>query len=551
MSSARTEPSAAVAWRCFLCVLVAGALAAVPAAARAAGPWGPPQLVSGDAGNPALAVNAAGEAIFAYVGRVQVMALSASADGVLGPAVAIGPSSVDGAWVRVPALAIGPAGQGAAVLEDPTGVRVVWKGPGGSFGQAQTFPGYRRPELRFDRYGNAGLTLVRDGPDGLLHISVAWRRPGDPSFRAPREVAVARDGDHATLLFSDSGALIVWRGRPVGGTGFRTHIYASFGSVEGHFSPPVIISNPSLDADRGVTGRLVADSNARGDVVIAWVSGPNGDSIDAATRRAGGRFVATRFPNTLARPAGGVSQSGTFLVGYANPFDPIAVHRDDGAPGGFRKVALPRALTPADPPVLGIDGLENLQILVAIGARYDHLGTHSVLADGTVGAFDEITVTRRKNDNPRGVLGFDAQGHGWVAFDDNGPGTPHLYVSRYDARQASAVRAPAISAVRYRRARPQSPVGTAAASRGPAVSLTLSKTSRVKLTASCLHPTRRSRCSSRKSSWKVRGQMGPNRIAVPRAVQRRLKRGLRHKLTLTARDSLGKLSRPKSIAFRR
>jgi hypothetical protein len=545
--------------RALLCLLLQGLLfttaaAAAPAAARAAGPWGAPLLLTAEAGTAALAVNPQGQAIIAYGGRgTEVMAVTGSPDGRLGSPVAVLPDTVDGSWLSGPEVVIGPAGESGVVTESRDAIRVAWKGPGSSFA-AQAFPGYDRSTLNIDRYGNAGLTLVRDGADGLQHISVAWRRPGARSFGQPREVAVTRGGDYAKVLFSDAGAMVVWSGAATVSPGPLKHMYAAFGSIEGPFSPPVIISDPSRDADRGVTGRLLAESNARGDVIVAWTSGLNAEAIDVATRRAGGRFVTTRFSDRLARPSGGVSPSGTFLVGFASPFGPIEVHRDSGRPGGFQRVDLPPNLTTADIPAMGIDSLEDLQIIVATGARYDHLGTHSVLADGTVGAFDEIAITRAKRTNPNGTLGFDARGHGWAIYGDHGAtGGWVLYASRYDASKASAVRAPSISAVRYRRAaRKPSPARSSARSRRqPVVTLTLSKTARLRLSARCARKSKRKACKSRTVWWKVRGKMGANRIALSRSVARRLRRGTRYRLTVTARDSRAKLSRPKHITFRR
>jgi hypothetical protein len=257
----------------------------------AEGPWQPVETVSRVGLNPAVTVDARGEAIAAWEGRSGVEAAIRPVGGGWLAAQTVG-------TVRGEEPQVASDSGGDAIVVSPveahgqasTGIEAAVRPAGGMFAAPQTISRHREaaldPRIAMNSRGEAIAAWDVQAPNGCL-IRVAFRSAGG-TWGAPQAVPDGREycrGRHGVAIDERGEALLVW----VAMRGSAMLLRSAARDVRGHWSAQAVIGRASAVAEPPGAPQLGMDG--RGDATVAW--------IDPAHVIGGRRAIWAR-----SRPAG-------------------------------------------------------------------------------------------------------------------------------------------------------------------------------------------------------------------------------------------------------
>ena len=255
---------------------------------------GPPRHTGNEyqVAGPRLSMSPTGEAVVAWWTPDGAFASLRAPGGAFGAPQLVAP----GDFV-VHSAAIG--GTGEVIVASVDG-RVAVRPAGGSFGAPQDLPGKARYSSgAFVAANAAGDAFAAYPGDLTLQVS---RRPAGGAWSAPSPIAVPPSGSSLrAAVLSDGGMGVATYVQ----SGAHTSVRAALSSPSGALTLEPI-SSDDLDADMAFDGTGGLDTDAPGDIAVAWDRHDNRNALfggggiaQVGTRRNGGAFGA---PVTLTAP---------------------------------------------------------------------------------------------------------------------------------------------------------------------------------------------------------------------------------------------------------
>ncbi len=274
---------------------------------------------------PALAVNASGEAVIAWESYAyEEGVIEASMRPAGGSFQAPRPlSSSPGPEAGAPGVAIGPDGRAVAVwvsggiTAEEGGTQTMsasMRAPGGEWGapatisQPGSFEGVPRVAIGA---GEEAIAIWSGAIKGGAPMVQSAAAPSEGAFQAPQTIAAGNVEQEAQLALDPQGtAIVVWRSYEESSGGYA--IRSATRAAGGAWSAPASISESSQ-----MLGEPQISLNAQGDALAVWASRSGGVegpvAIAAAVRPAGGSWSAAQ--TIAAPPASGTDEQPQAAAG--------------------------------------------------------------------------------------------------------------------------------------------------------------------------------------------------------------------------------------------